>query len=219
MHCVGLAKTHQRKVDPAIPRTIRLSMIQAAAMTSSGWRCSLINNQSPLPAWTYFVHKKKMHHHCSTVPQPMRGPLQIQKCNVAAQSVAAECGYQGLCAVSSPNCTICITSTVQRRPQAVRFASPALCGVVLKPYDLRLRLVEVLLHLLAPVEDGAVAARTQNILVQGALAALALRPQRAIAALEVVDGLNRSTNVCMRVCALREPVRNSHAPTQSTPPF
>ena len=38
-------------------------------------------------------------------------------------------------------------------------------------------LAEVLLHLLAAIEDGAVAAAAQHVLMQAALAALALCPQ------------------------------------------
>ena len=40
-----------------------------------------------------------------------------------------------------------------------------------------MRLVELLRHLLAPVEDGAVSAGAQHVLVQRALTPLTLRPQ------------------------------------------
>ena len=49
-------------------------------------------------------------------------------------------------------------------------------------------LAEVLLHLLAAVEDGAVAAAAQHVLMQAALAALALRPQRGERLLQLIHG-------------------------------
>ena len=47
-------------------------------------------------------------------------------------------------------------------------------------------LAEILLHLLAAVEDGAVAAAAQHVLMQAALAALALRPQRGERLLQLI---------------------------------
>lgn len=55
-----------------------------------------------------------------------------------------------------------------------------------------LRLAQLLLHLHAAVEDGAVPGGAQHILVQAALAALALRPQGAELRLEVVDAQQRA---------------------------
>ena len=52
-------------------------------------------------------------------------------------------------------------------------------------------LVQLFLHLFAAVENGTIAAGTQNVLVQAALAPLALRPGLGKNHLQFLDVLNR----------------------------
>lgn len=68
-----------------------------------------------------------------------------------------------------------------KAPTLPPHSSPAgpLPVVLTKARERRCRLAQLLLHLFAAVEDGAVAAGAEHVLVQATLAALALAPQRA----------------------------------------